>query len=92
MRGKRGCTRFLRLRLAAHARITVPNFVPQPQINRCHSVTVQRFGLNAVNPSATGVFVLSSDTGRYLWFLVLFAWGACGRRFKSGRPDQSKIF
>ena len=36
-------------------------------------------------------FVLSTDTSRYLRFFLLFAWGACGRRFKSGRPDQPSI-
>jgi hypothetical protein len=38
------------------------------------------------------VYVASTDIERYLRLIVISAWGACGRRFKSGRPDQLKTF
>ena len=73
------------------ARKTVPNFVPFLHRNRYRSETLQRFVEKTRKSCPTSVSVLSSDTKRSLGFVGFSAWGACGRRFKSGRPDQSEF-
>jgi hypothetical protein len=71
-------------------RTAVPNFVPNAQINWADPVAVNDLSRNVRAPCARGTLTLWNVTERYLRFFVISAWGACGRRFKSGRPDQSK--